>query len=302
MDSIFSPSSPSSSRSITLEDINSKQPLKTAQALIESIDSGEHNDVEIVLDDGVIKASKLILSSRSEYFQKMFDKSSQFQEQRQGSVKFQCKKIIMRKILEHLYGGKLEVSDCTCVQIVKMLDMLRFLLLNDTFDALEDYFKKQICDMKRSIKECLEAVEMANSMKLKSSLANLTARLAFHSSQVLENFGERIGTLSECVAKNIFNAQCCLEIIEKKEFGPRPPSHQLGKLKFAVKWLVKNPTAESFKSKILPFFDLTSFNVVHLLGEVRDSKLFSDKDIFDAVNIVHKKVKEENKQLKGETS
>ena len=78
MDSIFSPSSPSSSRSITLEDINSKQPLKTAQALIESIDSGEHNDVEIVLDDGVIKASKLILSSRSEYFERMFNIEERF--------------------------------------------------------------------------------------------------------------------------------------------------------------------------------------------------------------------------------
>ena len=96
--------------SLSLEAINSKQPLKTAaQTLIESIDSGEHNDVEIVLQDRVFKASKLILSSRSEYFQKMFDKSSQFQEQTQSSVKFHCKKFNMRKILHHLYGGKLEV-------------------------------------------------------------------------------------------------------------------------------------------------------------------------------------------------
>ena len=42
----------------------------------------------------------------------MFDKSSQFQEQTQSSVKFHCKKFIMRQILHHLYGGKLEVSDC----------------------------------------------------------------------------------------------------------------------------------------------------------------------------------------------
>ena len=32
--------------------------------------NAEHNDVD---EDGVIRASKLILSSRSEYFQKMFD-------------------------------------------------------------------------------------------------------------------------------------------------------------------------------------------------------------------------------------
>ena len=296
MDSIFSPSSPSSSRSMTLEDINSKQPLKTAQALIESIDSGEHNDVEIVLDDGVIKASKLILSSRSEYFQMMFDKNSQFQEQRQGSVTLQCKKLIMRKILEHLYGGKLDVSDCTCVEIVEMLNMLRLLLLKDTFDALEDYLKEQLGT--RPIEEVLEAVELANSMKLEWSMLNLATRLAID----LEEFGESFGTLSCCVVFHILDAKGCMEKNDEKCFGPRPPSHQLEKLMFVVKWLVKNPKAESFRIKIPRFFDLPSFEVEHLLREVRDSNLFSDKDIFDAVNIVHKKVKEENKQLKREMS
>ena len=40
-----------------MEVFNTKQRMKTAQAIIESIDKGEHNDVEIVLEDGVIKAS-----------------------------------------------------------------------------------------------------------------------------------------------------------------------------------------------------------------------------------------------------
>merc|ERR1712048_623929 len=129
-----------------------------------------------------------------------------------------------------------------------------------------------------------------------------TLRIAFDSSQVLENFGESIGTLSQCVVTNILIAKACLEKIAENDTGPLPPSHQLGKLKFILKWLVNNPKAESFRIEILHFFDLTSFKVEHLLGEVRDSKLFSDKDIFDAVNIVHKKVEEEIKELKRETS
>ena len=92
-----------------MEVFNTKQRMKTAQAIIESIDKGEHNDVEIDLEDGVIKASKLILSSRSEYFERMFNKNSQFREQRQGSVKFHCKKLNMR---ESLYSGNLDVSNC----------------------------------------------------------------------------------------------------------------------------------------------------------------------------------------------
>ena len=44
-----------------------------------------------------------------------------------------------------------------------MLEMLRFLLLKDQFDALEDHLKMQLCTM-RPIEECLEAVEIANSL------------------------------------------------------------------------------------------------------------------------------------------
>ena len=99
----------------------------------------------------------------------MFDKSSQFQEQTQSSVKFHCKKFIMRKILHHLHGGKLEVSDCTCVQIVEMLDMLRFLLLKDTFDALEDHLKMQLCTM-RPIEECLSCGKMKRKFLHNQSL------------------------------------------------------------------------------------------------------------------------------------
>ena len=46
-----------------MEVFNTNQRMKTAQAIIESIDKGEHGDVEVVLEDGIIKASKLILSS-----------------------------------------------------------------------------------------------------------------------------------------------------------------------------------------------------------------------------------------------
>ena len=59
---------------------------KVIESLIESIDIGEHNDVDIILEDGVIRACKLVLSSRLEYFQKMFSKKSQFQEQKKKTL------------------------------------------------------------------------------------------------------------------------------------------------------------------------------------------------------------------------
>ena len=108
---------------------NEKEKNKTVDALVDSIDNGEHNDVDIILEDGVIRASKLILASRLEYFEKAFDKKSQFQEQKENTVKFPCKKVVMRKILEHLYGGKLDFSGLSYVEIIELEEMLRFLLL-----------------------------------------------------------------------------------------------------------------------------------------------------------------------------
>ena len=98
----------------------------------------EHNDVEIILEDGVIKASKMILSRRSEYFQRMFDKNSHFEDQRKISVRFSCKKLIMRKIIEHLYVGDLAVSGLSCLDIIELMNMLRYLLLEEAVVALVD--------------------------------------------------------------------------------------------------------------------------------------------------------------------
>ena len=193
-----------------MEVFNTNQRMKTTQALIESIDEGENNDVEIVLEDGVIKASKLILSSRSEYFERMFNKNSQFREQRQGSVKFPCKKLIMRKILEHLDGGNLDVYDCTCIE---MLDMLRFLLLEDTFNVLQRFFDTQAKANKFSVKECFVAVEVAKSLKLLTPV--LSWSLVKNLSLILISHVENIENLPKCIF---------MEMV-----GPKPSEFQMKK-------------------------------------------------------------------------
>ena len=104
-----------------MNEFNEKEKEKILESLIGSIDSDEHNDVKIILEDGVIKANKLILSRRSEYFQKMFDKKSQFVEQKQNSVKFSCKKRIMRKILAYIYGGDLLAPHARTLNMVKKI-------------------------------------------------------------------------------------------------------------------------------------------------------------------------------------
>ena len=81
--------------------LEKKEKDKLLESLISSIDTDEHNDVEIIFEDGVIEASKLILSTtRSADFQKVFNKNIQFQEQKKISVQFPCKELTIKmKIL-----------------------------------------------------------------------------------------------------------------------------------------------------------------------------------------------------------
>ena len=51
-----------------------------------------------------------------------------------------------------------------------MLDMLRILLLQDTFNVLLRFFDKQAKANKFSVKECFVAVEVAKSLKLSTAV------------------------------------------------------------------------------------------------------------------------------------
>jgi len=272
-----------------------KHQAKAVKCLIESIDNGEHNDVDIILDDGVIRASKLILSSRSEYFQKMFDKKSQFVKQKQNSVKFFCKKHLMMKILTHIYGGDLLVSDLTCLEIVEMQDILRLLLLEDASHVLKRHVKEKFMKLEFSIRECFDAVEIAHSLKLENMRKKLLLYLIIFMDDLVNDYIEDIEALSAEIILNIF------AIIHKRESSLKfqvISTHykEISKLKFIQIWAESNTEdlTEELKQTIFQCFDLTKFSVGQLLGDVRNSKLFSDEEVFEAVKTVNVQIKKEN--------
>ena len=225
-----------SSVSMNMESLNGNQKDKVIESLIGSIDIGEHNDVDIILEDGMISASKLILSTRSEYFKKMLNKNSQFEEQINSSVSFPCKKVIMQKILEHLYGGDLELAELTCLEVIELLNMLRLLLLEETFISVENYLLRQQYAKKIPLNECLDAVEFANSLKFDSitniMLSRITSSFGFF--QFYEEDLDKLSTLSaEIVVKMMTGI-----FISERSFA-RPPKIQLDNLKFFHRWLTK---------------------------------------------------------------
>ena len=266
-------------------DIENHQ-LWTIGSLIDSIDNGDHNDLEIILEDGAIKASKLILCSVSEYFKKMFDKNNPFKEQEKNQVKFACKKQTMKKILVHLYGGELSLS--SLIEHMEVMDILRFLLLEKSFALVEESFEKAATAQNGlTIKQCLDAVEIANSLKLDKASDRLSRYLMINVHTLVQVHVEDIATLSEETFFRMMNIERTLI----KEID------QMTKLKFVELWLVNHGLSERRKQRISEYFDLKKFTVNQLLGEVWKSKLFSHEEIFETVKILHKKIEDENKKL-----
>ena len=271
-----------------MEPANGNHKDKVIESLIESIDIGEHNDVDIILEDGMISASKLILSSRSEYFQKMFNKNSQFEEQRSSSVNFPCKRLIMQKILEHLYGGNLSVSGLTCLEMIELLNMLRLLLLEESFESVELYLLRQLYAKNIPINECLDAVERANSLKFEAITTILLGLITFAFETFLSYRSEDLEKLSAEIVVKMHHPKFIFVVMQD-------PKILMQNLKFFHLWLSKNSNllTEEQKKEIILNFDLSKFTVKQLLSEVRNTRFFSDEDIFAAVNSVHDKVRKE---------
>ena len=115
-----------------------KNKAKVAVDLLRSLKNDHpHTDVKIILDDGNIEASKFVLSARSDYFKTMFISKHQFKETQENEVTIPCKKIVMNKVIEYLYGGDINIDGLAMVEIFEYLDLLRLMMLEEAFDIVD---------------------------------------------------------------------------------------------------------------------------------------------------------------------
>ena len=96
----------------------------------------EHFDVTIKCEDGEIKSSKFFLSARSEYFSTMF-KEDHFLES-SGIVKFECKKIVMEKIVHFLYGKELKFDELSLEERLELYNLMKMMMIEKIVDNLEE--------------------------------------------------------------------------------------------------------------------------------------------------------------------
>ena len=276
----------------SIDEMKVAQMVKLSQSLLKSLrDGNQYNDVKIVLHDGELEASKFVLSSRSEYFYKMFDKSHEFQENHQRDVKVSCKKVVMEKILTYLYGGEMSIDGLSLIDAVELLDMLRLMVLEDAFNLAEKELMEKIENESFTIGVCLNTIPLVFSTKLRRTFFGLMDFIWSNLETVLEEHDEDIQHLSPDILKSY---------VRDEELQPnygRTNKQFIYGLKFFFKWYeihhdIIPVSASMFKTVLkdeIRLVDLTTFEVEDLLGCVKKSKLFKDEDIDAAILEIHER-------------
>ena len=92
-----------------------------------------------------------------------------------------------------------------------------------------------------------------------------------------------------------------IQSIETKHTGPwLPPWLQMRKLKFITSWLENksNQIKSEHQNQFKDYFKLENFTTKQLLNEVFQSNIFSQDEIFLAIENINEKLLAENRKLK----
>ena len=247
--------------------------VKVAVDLLNSFkDDHPHKDVKIILDDGKIEASKFVLAARSEYFKKMFADDHRFKESQENAVIVPCKKIVMNKVIEYLYGGELNIDGLAMVEVFECLDLLRMMMLDDAFDIIDRELLVNNIDSYPPL-DYLPALELAEFHEFEQHPRQMM-HIIFEEANIgtILNHPEAIAKLSKAVVLKTLDAAWTATAINK--------------FRFFKSWIDTDGRNEDVKwaSKIAQDnFELINFRIEDLLGEVKKSKLFNDADINNAL-------------------
>ena len=141
------PSSSESETESSESEIDSPQE-KFSKDVMKMLMNGTGNDVTIVLKDGEVKANKDLLRVRSPYFETMFNNNN-FVESQTNTIKMMTvKKKTMIPVLHFLFSGDLDklvaFPDKSLLTRVEILDLLRFLILDQPYDYVENNIEKDL--------------------------------------------------------------------------------------------------------------------------------------------------------------
>jgi len=231
-----------------------------------------YSDVKIILEDGETYAHKFILSAKSDYFAKMFDADHNFIEANGKEVHMPFKLKYMEKVLEYLYGGNLDAKNFTEIEIIPLLDLLRFMLLENAFGCIRDRLHDKIVhDLEGKtdfVRKYLAVAEVARRHQLFDTLEIIANSLAPHLDLIVDICSQEILLMS-------------YEVMEVFMYIIHKP---LTKFRLIRKWLDKHGgNNETKKETCSKFINLHEFDSADLVSEVRESGIYDDTELLDVV-------------------
>ena len=257
--------------------------LKVSKNIAKLFQNEGFNDVTIVLNNGELKANKVILCATSKFFYKAFHIKSESEALSTSSVKVNATKEAMEMVLKYLYTGKMKFDDLNFREYLDLLSLLRAMGMNEVFIKVQHHVIDKIRNGEEEGGFSLEKVLVSAAYSEDLKLTYITKAILFHFDEdYLEEVSElaEVKYLSETLLEKLLSQEYLLEDYETIDWDiltphaviPDEPSFQQGvRFKVFLKWLSGNPACtQTFKNKMLQLFDLKEFTCSDITTFVRE--------------------------------
>jgi len=240
------------------------------------------NDVRIRLSNGVqIDANKGILSAMSTFFFKKLHENEVQKSTSDGKflevdLDISSTKDMLELVIKYLYTGKMDFESLILKDLIDLLNLLKFLELDDLMLEVEANTLKMIEEGGFA----LEKILILSSTAEANGLNNVV-------STMLDYLDENIRDVSELSEVQYISSNFLLSLladingegneIDDERFFPRFVT--------LTSWLTSTDEVDvMLKTRLISMFDLKRFTNQQLTSAVRKSKLFSESSILDVLS------------------
>ena len=241
------------------------------------------NDVKIILSDGCVFANSFVLSSASDYFSDTFVEG----QTHEVTMEEYIKKESMERVVHYIYSGDMDMEKIGFERLLEIMNISKMLLMrtDSLFNSLEAHIISIISQQWTTILDVLRGfilVERYCLDSLRKHIVNdiYTSIPKFAWNIIHMQHASISATLQQ------FKFEMIKEIL-LYEYDPadttvrkgRAPSSK-NRLQFFQVWYSGNKDCKAEEKKmILDSINLDEFTGEELLTKVKESGLFSDKEI-----------------------
>ena len=147
------------------------------ERMYECYKEGRFCDVTLVVGNNEIKTHRLVLSSGSSFFDRLFNGKWKDSEQDKYEVRGNFTESTVRCMLDFVYSGKLQLNSRNVLRILDACDYFQFLELDFIKESIADYLKERVNE--NNCPSLLNIAQQFDAVKLEELLVKYAARNFF---------------------------------------------------------------------------------------------------------------------------